>query len=245
MPRSGTAASYGNSMFKCSRNHHTAFHNSCTILYSHQQHTRLQISPSPRRVNLFGKLSQVATLDTKMATKLGYSLKIRWLAPARTCFHSYSPSTWTPLPNLYTDSFFCRDALSPVAWKIPPNASSACPPLSSLPWFIRVKLLSFPGRQANLRPHHWVVTVWMCLPQTRSSSMAVSERGPQRPQGTGSVMAHWRKPLSTEWQPVYAQVKPCDGALQDLLCAPVYQAIYCPHRACCRGGGVCREGDIK
>lgn len=71
MPRSGIAASYGNSMFKCSGNHYTVFRNSCTILYPHQEHARLQISLSPRHVKLLGKPPQVATLGYNDGNKIG------------------------------------------------------------------------------------------------------------------------------------------------------------------------------
>lgn len=43
--RSGLAGSYGNSMFNLSRNCETVFHGACSILHSHQQCARVQISP--------------------------------------------------------------------------------------------------------------------------------------------------------------------------------------------------------
>ena len=44
-PRIGTAVSYGDSIIIIFRNRHPGFHSGCTVWHSHQQCTRVPISP--------------------------------------------------------------------------------------------------------------------------------------------------------------------------------------------------------
>ena len=94
-PRNGIAGSYGNSMFNFLRNHHTVFHNSCTIL--HSQCTRVPISRCPHQRLLFSVLITAILMDVRWSL----TVVLIWLVML-SIFLCFLAICVSPLENVYS-----------------------------------------------------------------------------------------------------------------------------------------------
>ena len=77
IPRSGTARSYGSSVFTFLRKLYTVFHKGCSILHSHQQCTRVPIFPHSYQ-HLFLLLLIIAILLRVKYFTVGFLFEFFW-----------------------------------------------------------------------------------------------------------------------------------------------------------------------
>lgn len=80
IPRRGIAGSYDNSMLIFLRNLHTVSFSSLAILYSHQQCTRVLISPHPHKHLLILFLITVILMSMKWCSWIFASMFIRYIS---------------------------------------------------------------------------------------------------------------------------------------------------------------------
>lgn len=161
---------------------------------------RASISPHPhqhpsfsgRSYEHFGQTFSAATLDIIMATKLGYSLKIRWLIHDRTCFHTYFSCCLEKSLQMPAQL---------VLWEVSSLSRSSC----------------HPSLGIRLTLSHIILSECICFLQTRNSLIAVPERdllSVFRALERSWDIPGTYKPSSTEWTMVLIVNVGPGGALQ-------------------------------